>query len=79
MAGSHPSLNVGEKGDSVTGWLTVRDVGNGLALLNMSESRIFPRNGDIAFDGVHPIVISPHGPMCRNWYEDCPSTAARDG
>ena len=59
MAGSHPALNVGEKDDSVSGWLTVRNVGNGLALLNMSESGIFPKNGNDAYEHVHPTVISP--------------------
>lgn len=59
MAGSNPALNVEEKDDSVTGWLTVRNVGTGLAMLNMLESRIFPRNGDAAFEGVHPTVMSP--------------------
>jgi len=59
MAGSHPALNVGEKGNSVKGWLTVRNVGNGLALLNMSESVIFPKNGTNGYENVHPTVISP--------------------
>ncbi len=59
IAGSHPALNVEEKDDSVTGWLTVRNVGSGLALLDMSKSHIYPRNGDVAIEGVHPTVISP--------------------
>ncbi|WP_298446218.1 hypothetical protein [Ferrimicrobium sp.] len=58
-AGSHPALDVREKDDSVTGWLTVRNVGSGLALLNMAESGIFPKNGNAAYENVHPTVISP--------------------
>ena len=66
IAGSHPAVQVMEKGDSVTGWFTVRNVGNGLAMLNMSESRIYPRNGNVAFEDVHPTVVSPVLPPGRS-------------
>jgi hypothetical protein len=59
IAGSHPTLDVREKDEFVSGWVTVRNVGNGIALLKMSESRIFPKNGNDAYEDVHPTVISP--------------------
>jgi hypothetical protein len=60
IAGPHPCLRVSEQGDgSVKGWFTVRNVGNGIAILDMSESHIYPRNGPDAFEGVHPSVASP--------------------
>ncbi len=59
LAGSHPALNVRETADSVVGWFTMRNVGAGLAILKISESRIYPRNGKDPFEGVHPTVISP--------------------
>jgi hypothetical protein len=54
-----PGLEVSERDDSVVGWFRVRNVGAGLAILNMSESRIYRRNGGVAYDDVHLTIISP--------------------
>lgn len=57
--GRHSGLKVSEDGDSVVGWFAVRNVGNGIALLDMSSSHIYRQNGTIAYEGVHPRVESP--------------------
>jgi hypothetical protein len=58
-SGWHSCLNVSEVDDSVEGWLTVRNVGSGIAILDMSSSSIYPKNGAHALDGVRPSVASP--------------------
>jgi len=58
--GWHPCLDVGERDDgSVAGWFTVRNVGNGIALLDMSRSLIYPKNGPDPLEGIHPNVETP--------------------
>ena len=59
MQGTHACLQVSEKGDLVAGWFTVRNVGNGIALLDMSRSYIYRQNGEIAYEGIHPKVMTP--------------------
>jgi len=57
--GWHSCLYVSEREDSVVGWFTIRNVGNGIALLDMSRSFIYPKNGPHPFDNIHPSVKSP--------------------
>jgi hypothetical protein len=57
--GWHPCLQVSEKDNSVVGWFTVRNVGNGMAILDMSKSFIYSRNGAVSYDGIHPSVETP--------------------
>jgi hypothetical protein len=59
MQGTHPALEAREEDDSVVGWFTVRNVGNGLAILDMSNSNICPRNEQAVLEGFHPTVLSP--------------------
>jgi hypothetical protein len=57
--GWHTGLSVSERDDSVIGWFTVRNVGNGIALLDMSSSCIYPKNGTVAYEDIHPSVETP--------------------
>ncbi len=57
--GWHSGLSVSEEDDSVVGWFTVRNVGSGLAILDMSRSLIYPKNGTHAFEDLHPSVEMP--------------------
>lgn len=59
MQGTHACLQVSEKGDLVAGWFTVQNVGNGIALPGMSRSFICRQNGEIAYEGVYPKVMTP--------------------
>ncbi len=63
MPGSHSALQVREEAESVTGWMRLRNVGNGLAILDMSRSWIYPRNRALAFDTLHPSVETPVVPV----------------
>jgi hypothetical protein len=57
--GRHSSLQVSEKDSSVVGRFTVRNVGNGIAILDMSKSFIFRQNNAVSYDDVHPSVETP--------------------
>jgi len=59
MQGTHMCFQVHEQDNSVTGWFAVRNVGNGLALLDMSRSYIYRQNGEYAYEGIHPKVMTP--------------------
>lgn len=63
MSGTRSALQVREEDDSVTGWMRLRNVGNGLAILDMSRSWIYPRNGDLPYDALHPTVQTPVVPV----------------
>ncbi len=58
-AGTHVCFDVSVEETSVKGWFTVRNVGPGIAVLDMSNSLIFPRNGLHAFENLHPTFESP--------------------
>jgi hypothetical protein len=60
--GWHSGLTVIEGEDSVAGWFTVQNVGNGIALLDMSSCYIYPRNGDVAYNDICPSVETPVPP-----------------
>jgi hypothetical protein len=57
--GWHSSLQVSEKDSSVVGQFTVRNVGNGIAILDMSKSSIFRQNNAVSYDDIHPSVETP--------------------
>jgi hypothetical protein len=57
--GRHPALAVHEEDSSVVGWFTLRNVGNGMAIVDMSKSRIYRQNGDEPYVGLHPSIESP--------------------
>jgi hypothetical protein len=57
--GWHTAVSVTEQDDSVVGWFTVRNVRNGIALLDMSSSCIYPKNGTVAYADIHPSVKTP--------------------
>jgi hypothetical protein len=59
IPGSHSSFEASEQDASVVGCFTVRNVGNGIALLDMSCSHIYRQNGEIAYEGIHPKVMTP--------------------
>lgn len=59
MSGTHSCLQVSERQDSVTGWLRVRNVGTGIALVDMSCARIYPRNDDLPLLGAQIRIDTP--------------------
>jgi hypothetical protein len=60
LQGWHPCLEVTEQDDgSVVGSFTVRNVGNGIALLDMASSLIYPKNEPHAYEDIHPSVETP--------------------
>jgi hypothetical protein len=58
-------LNIEQDGDDIAGYLVVRNVGTGIALLNLAESCLFNANNpDTPFQGIRPsteIPIIPPG------------------
>jgi hypothetical protein len=57
--GWYEGLRLVENDGDVTGWLTIQNVGNGLALLDVGKNQIFPRGGPHPFEQLHPTVESP--------------------
>jgi hypothetical protein len=57
--GRYPSVHAAEEGKDVVGWFGVKNVGNGLALLDMSRSGIFPKNERHPLERVRPSVDAP--------------------
>lgn len=62
QAGSSPCLgfDVGQDGDDIAGYIVVRNVGTGIALLNLAESCLFNANNpDIPCQGIRPSTETP--------------------
>jgi hypothetical protein len=57
--GWHTCFQVIERDTSVEGWFSVRNVGNGIAILDMSKSYIFRQNNAVSYDDIHPSVETP--------------------
>ena len=59
LAGTHSSFEAREEDTRVVGAFTIRNVGSGIALLDMSKSHIYVQNNDLPIGSVHPKVITP--------------------
>jgi hypothetical protein len=60
IPGVHPCIEVSQRSDgSIEGWLRVKNVGNGLALLDLAHAVLFRQNDMELQRGVHISVSSP--------------------
>lgn len=57
--GWHPCIHASEENGEIVGWLRLRNVGNGLALLEMSQSYLYPKNERRRLERIHPSVEVP--------------------
>lgn len=64
--GFHPrrALDIAEQGDDIAGHIVVRNVGTGIALLNLDQSCLFnANNSEIPLKGIRPSMRSPIVPL----------------
>jgi hypothetical protein len=60
IPGVHPCLEIAQRQDgSIEGWLRIKNVGNGLALLNLAEAVLYRQNETEMRSGVRISVSSP--------------------